>query len=218
LVDKDTWRHLDAGAAGTVAVAVDRTMLIRPTVAYSLEEALIEASREADLVLVEGFKGSSLPKILVASSLNEAKEQLSILHRVLAIYGKDLPVGENIDGVPILSDDEIASRLGAMVVEDLVKRLPGIDCGRCGYPSCKAMVKAILDGKTTLDSCKAMEEKDVSLIVDGIPIPLSGFPRELIRNVVVGMVRSLKGINLESIKHITLDVKLRSQHHQAGDS
>jgi len=40
-------------------------------------------------------------------------------------------------------------------IERIVNILPGINCGACGYGSCRALAEAIVQGKSSLDSCVA---------------------------------------------------------------
>lgn len=38
-------------------------------------------------------------------------------------------------------------------VNEIIKELPGLDCGVCGSPTCKALAEDIVQGKSTLDDC-----------------------------------------------------------------
>ncbi len=60
----DTERHLDAGAAVTIAVTPTRSVRMARDV--GLDHALAQLSRDGvDFAIVEGFKESSLPKIAI---------------------------------------------------------------------------------------------------------------------------------------------------------
>ena len=67
--NKDSWRLTQAGAEMTVITAPTQTALIRKT-NHQLEPEMIISTyfTELDLVLVEGFKESNLPKIEVCRS------------------------------------------------------------------------------------------------------------------------------------------------------
>jgi len=39
-------------------------------------------------------------------------------------------------------------------LQDIVSMLPGINCGNCGNPGCKAMAESILAEESRLTSCK----------------------------------------------------------------
>ena len=206
--DKDTWRHLKAGAEGSVALGADSLVVLRSGVNESVERALDEVPRDVDLVLVEGFKESALPKILVAQSLNEAEEQLERISNVFAVSGPfaDFGVEKLVKGLPVLGSDNITERVTRMVMDDQVKRLPGIDCKKCGYTSCKEMATMILKGEARLKDCLTLQASDVVFLADRVPVYLSDFPRSVVRNVVLGLVTSLKGVDLKT-RRIVLELR-----------
>ncbi|GGN09401.1 molybdopterin-guanine dinucleotide biosynthesis protein B [Halarchaeum nitratireducens] len=67
----DTHRHRSAGAARVVGVTPDLTASFRPVGKAdggpdaALDRALAEFGEDVDVVLVEGFSGSALPKVVV---------------------------------------------------------------------------------------------------------------------------------------------------------
>lgn len=42
------------------------------------------------------------------------------------------------------------------MVEDLIDKLPGLDCGSCGAPTCKALAEDIVRGEATLRDCAVL--------------------------------------------------------------
>ena len=40
-----------------------------------------------------------------------------------------------------------------MAIEKLQEELPGIDCGSCGAPTCRAFAEDIVKNQTTIDNC-----------------------------------------------------------------
>jgi len=65
---KDTSRHLKAGSSITLAVTSSEIVIIRKDLPVTLESALRQMPKELDYVLVEGFRESEYPKIIVADS------------------------------------------------------------------------------------------------------------------------------------------------------
>ncbi len=61
----DTYKHMQAGAYGTAVFSGHRFMVIKQETGMT-EERLWEMFPEADLILMEGFKGSRYPKIETA--------------------------------------------------------------------------------------------------------------------------------------------------------
>jgi molybdopterin-guanine dinucleotide biosynthesis protein MobB len=63
---KDSWRHLEAGSGATAIVSPDRLVLIKlATGEPDLKDAARLFGEEYDIILAEGFKQSSVPKIEV---------------------------------------------------------------------------------------------------------------------------------------------------------
>ena len=65
---KDTDRHLEAGSSITLAVTSSEIIVIRKDLPATLESALRQMPKELDYVLVEGFRDSQYPKIIVGTS------------------------------------------------------------------------------------------------------------------------------------------------------
>jgi molybdopterin-guanine dinucleotide biosynthesis protein B len=63
---KDSWRHLEAGSEATAVISPNRIVFIRPVTGETvLEEVTQMFGKEYDIILAEGFKVSSVPKIEV---------------------------------------------------------------------------------------------------------------------------------------------------------
>ncbi len=51
--------------------------------------------------------------------------------------------------------------------EEVMKNMPGANCGVCGYPGCSGLVDAIIEGKVTkVGSCKVIKADKKKIIVD----------------------------------------------------
>ncbi len=124
-VEKDTWRHLKAGAEGTIAAESNRLVILKPQTQTTLENALGEVPDGVDLILVEGFRRSDYPKILVAQSETEAEEQLDKINGVIAISGPvaNSRIQQSIRGVPVRSLEDLLENINYMVHENKVKPL-----------------------------------------------------------------------------------------------
>jgi len=63
---KDSWRHAQAGSDATVISAPDNVVIIRPVTGdLSLDEMAHVLGEDYDIILAEGFKQGSTPKIEV---------------------------------------------------------------------------------------------------------------------------------------------------------
>lgn len=67
----------------------------------------------------------------------------------------------NIEPYPVMKlDRDFKSALNKMArIEELLQSLPGIDCGACGAPTCRALAEDIVMGRTTLDGCIVQNRK-----------------------------------------------------------
>lgn len=66
------------------------------------------------------------------------------------IFFKDLPVYRPISR---LSDSMAESMRMMAEIQKLKEELPGIDCGSCGAPNCRAFAEDIVKKQTTLENC-----------------------------------------------------------------
>ncbi|MEE8400958.1 MAG: (Fe-S)-binding protein [Candidatus Hydrothermarchaeaceae archaeon] len=71
--------------------------------------------------------------------------------------------------------------------------LPGFDCGKCGFESCKDLSDAVAKGKAVIGDCTVLNAgKTVILKVSGRDVPLKSFVQDFIKGTTLGMIKSLK--------------------------
>ncbi|MHA2313687.1 MAG: molybdopterin-guanine dinucleotide biosynthesis protein B [Candidatus Hermodarchaeia archaeon] len=208
-IHKDTWRHIEAGASTVVAATPNELVSIKKIQAPSVEEALGEIPKDVDIILVEGFKKSKYPKVIVSQTMKDAETLMREIAGVFAISGfVTAKVQEKaIQGIPLLTQDELFIRVEEMLLHDIVNRLPGLNCGKCGYPLCDEFARALLGRENAIVQCIPMNEAQVILKVNDEPIYLSPFPATIIKNVVRGMISDLKGVDKHTIPKISLEIK-----------
>lgn len=216
--NKDTWRHFKAGASSVLALTSGEIIHIKMTEKPSLTQALEIIGNEVDIVLVEGFKDSTNAKILVGEKSSDVNNLLPKLENVIAISGKVTSNPYEIDkitgDVPILKIEKLLSLIEEMLIGETIKKLPGLNCKQCGYNSCMDMGKAILRGVASTDDCKTLMNTDVKLMIDNEIIHLSPFPRDFIKNVVIGMTKSLKGVELDNANFLELKINLHNSEKE----
>ena len=90
---KDTWRHAQAGAKTIVSASANEIATIEkiPLETISLD-ALIKRCKGNDIVFIEGLKKKvakrrSIPKIVVATTMDEAVNALEVYKPILAFSG-----------------------------------------------------------------------------------------------------------------------------------
>jgi molybdopterin-guanine dinucleotide biosynthesis protein B len=79
----DTWRHTQAGADSVIISSPYRVAIMKQVTDEWTLSQLIDLSRDADIILTEGYKKSDLPKIQVVREAR-SKEPLSGLENLIA--------------------------------------------------------------------------------------------------------------------------------------
>jgi len=185
----DTWRHAQAGSKTVVCISPDEVATLEKR-KLGLGEILLSL-RDLDFVILEGFGSvENLVKIMVARNEDEASE-----------LDDDFTVGFMGQGVgekTVLEPDDFKA-IADLVEQKALPPTAGLDCGDCGYGTCKEFVLAALAGKAPKNGCRPLFGR-VLLTVDGRRVPLKIFMQDLIAGTIAGMLTSLKGAKGEEIK------------------
>ncbi|NEZ46861.1 molybdopterin-guanine dinucleotide biosynthesis protein B [Clostridium niameyense] len=94
---KDTYRHAKAGASSVTISSPNKIAMIKKVQREWTLDELIELNSDADLVIVEGFKNSSKPKIEVVRS-KMYKNVISKKEHLIAIASD---ISHNVDNIPV---------------------------------------------------------------------------------------------------------------------
>jgi molybdopterin-guanine dinucleotide biosynthesis protein B len=198
---KDTWRHLEAGAVMTVASTSNEMVTITRTKNPTLKKALDAIYLKPDLIFVEGYKKSSYPKILCADTAEEAQAAAKEISNIVIVSGLIASNAEEKEKFeeefvknPVYDFEEVVSKLKEMMIDSILKNLPGLNCKHCGYDSCREFAKAILSGEATMRQCEVLATDIATLKVDGKTVPVGKFPQQIIRGVTLGVLETLKGV------------------------
>ncbi|MBN1954918.1 MAG: molybdopterin-guanine dinucleotide biosynthesis protein B [Anaerolineae bacterium] len=148
---------------------------------------------EADIVLVEGWKGGkTFPKIVcLREGLDDdGPDPVKDLFDGLAICAVG-PAGQ-VDGlaVPHFERDEVG--MIADLVAEKAFKLPNLDCGSCGRETCYDLAREIVAGSGSVEDCGALQPT-TEVKVDGQPMPMNPFIAEIVRSTILGMLSPLKG-------------------------
>jgi molybdopterin-guanine dinucleotide biosynthesis protein B len=192
---KDTWRHRQAGAQAS-AILHNKGVAHFHDSPQTVQEAA-QSLGNPDLIILEGFKHmETLPRILVPKNQDELEQLLNGLEIVVVSMESSL----NHSTVPVVHLDD-PERLADIVEDKAFHMLPGIDCGGCGYSGCKDLGKAVLRGEIEAGKC-VFEASLVRLKVNGRDVLLNRFTRNVLRNVVMGVLKTLK--DMDDPKNIEL--------------
>ena len=185
---------------GTV-VGVGRDGLLIRCLKPDWKEALAVVG-SADYVLFEGFHNIDVcPRVICAKSATDVAAQWTGLEIAITGPVADQPaVRRDLETryqVPVLSLEKGAYQLA----EEIARRaflLPGLNCGACGL-TCGQMAHAIVRGERTPNDCAALQAS-VKVRIDEADIPLNPFVQKILQNVIIGVLRELKGFRRGKIR------------------
>lgn len=127
-----------------------------------LEALEDERLSELDFIELNACPGGCVGGVLTVENPYVAKARVQRLRKYLPVSLNRLEDGEEAPGwngeleyvgVMKLSED-ISEAMRLMVELDKINdELPGLDCGACGAPSCRALAEDIVTGKAMLNDC-----------------------------------------------------------------
>ncbi|WP_456474689.1 molybdopterin-guanine dinucleotide biosynthesis protein B [Candidatus Pyrohabitans sp.] len=219
-VDKegsDTWKHARAGAGVVVGLSPNEAaFIVKTETELSVAEVLekLRSFGSFDFVLIEGFRKESYPKIVAASSEEDARSLVD--GATLAVSGVVAGSGEDVElGVPVIDATTQAKKLADLLegeelrLKSTVAGLPGLNCGECGSESCADMAARILRGERSLEDCVVLSAgKMAEIKISGREVPMGSFVQELVRSVVLGMVSTLKKADAEDGDVVEIKVRV----------
>jgi len=163
----------------------------------------VEALGPVDYVIFEGFKTlDTLPRIIVPRSETEVAE----LSNGLEVAVADIDLGLKEAGVPVVRLAD-APRL-ADIAESRGFLLAGMNCRGCGYETCKLMAEKVLSGAADASKCVWYSSR-TSIRVNGVEVPLNPFAQKMTREVILGLLRSLRETG--DPRHVEVEFDARSK-------
>jgi molybdopterin-guanine dinucleotide biosynthesis protein B len=186
---KDTWRYANAGASPVLSVAPNELTTIKKvdTTKYSLEQIAAETPDEVDIIILEGFKGlvgqnASVPKLVTAKTVNEISAALERYKNILA-FVTSIPDGKVETEIPFI---------------DALKET-------------EKLVDLVNNKIAVLVERKRKREENITIQIDEKFVPLGDFVQDIIRNAVLAMVSSLKGVKIKGEEKVSIVVKRLSR-------
>ncbi len=188
---KDTWRHGESGAGVVVASTSDETSFIMKA-GMSLDEMLriTDNMTSPDVIIVEGHKTEHIPKIVLGGMSIDGEDNVRRYD----------PTTDDFDGI-------LGYLTETIEVKKVYNKLPGMNCGKCGYDDCMDFAEAIFRGEKAVSDC-LMQGGFVRATVGGNEIPMGPFVQDIVSKTIFGMVASLKGVDYTTIDaDITIEIK-----------
>jgi molybdopterin-guanine dinucleotide biosynthesis protein B len=186
---KDTWRHAKAGASTVLSVAPNELTTIKKvgTTNYSLEQLIAEIPEEVDIIITEGFKSlvganASVPKLVAAKTVNEISEAMERYKNILA-FVTPVPSGKAETEIPFVDALKEPAKL----------------------------VELVNNKVEVLVERKRKRGEKITIQVNGEFLPLGDFVQDIIRNAVLGMVASLKGVKIKGEEKVSVVIRRLSR-------
>lgn len=216
---KDTWRHSRAGANPVASVSnIETAVLIRNGEDQFSPDQLFRFTSQINVIVLEGFSrlvldDKNIGKILCVRSREEDKELREKTKGKIIAVCSARPMGKPI--LKIKEDSPILVRRALTYVEreqkisKILSRLPELNCGKCGYSSCKEMAVAIHKRKARLSDCVTLKLRSklrTRITINDAEIPIQPFVSEIIRNTLLGMVSTLKGVSIKGNEEICVKI------------
>ncbi len=209
---KDTWRHSAAGADPVTVVSDIETIIKMKNGinGFPLDRMVkVAEENQADVLILEGFsslvlKDNRVGKIVCVKDLEEYVEFNESTGGEVLAFCSFQPLGE-----PVLNIEtgrlHLVERALRFIekrekISEILKKLAGLDCGKCGRATCEELAEEIYVGQASPNDCvplKLKSELKAKITIEGSEIPIQPFVSEIIRKSILGMVSALKGVDIE---------------------
>lgn len=189
---KDTHRLREAGANVVCAISGDLTAIYTDEI--DLDD-LLKQLESLDFVLLEGFSSrNDIPKVVVGEFDRDLENVVGRLGGEIRDLNHLIEILENMKKV-----------------NDILRDLPGADCGLCGFETCRELAERVARGEKVV--CRFRE---IEILVDGRKIPMNKFVRNLTARVIEALLDSLKNTEGRRIQ-IELRRTIEERSETLGD-
>jgi len=216
---RDTWRHAVAGANPVVSVSdMETAILIRDGVENFSFDGLFRFMPGVDIVLLEGFsklvlENEEVGKVFCVRDQEECEGYRQGVKGKIVAFCSRQPLKGPVLRIPEDRETLLKRVLNFIErerrVSEITEALAGLDCGKCGYRTCRELAVAISMKKAKLSDCLPLKLKprlETRITVNGVEVPIQPFVSRVIRNSILGMVSSLKGVSLKGDEKVRVEI------------
>ena len=168
-----------AGSGGDSAALLNEKYLAADgseNVIRGLEELEDERIRELDCVELNACSGGCVGGVLCVENGYVAKARLQRLRKYLPVSQNHLDGGvprdmewtEPLEFAPVLKLSQNLEEAMQMMeeIDVICEGLPGLDCGSCGAPSCRALAEDVVKGVARTSDCVFVMREQVKNVAD----------------------------------------------------
>jgi len=187
---KDTWRHAKAGARTVISVAPNEIATIRKadTTKLSLEQIVKECEDDAEIIILEGFRklieqDPTVPKIVAVKTTEEVLDASKRFKSILTF-------------------------VGSIPAEAAKLKIPYVDV----LKEQERLVDLVDEKVAALVERKRKHKEELKIQIDEHALPLNPFIQNFIRNTILAMVSTLKGVTIKGGESVSVIIKSLSRH------
>ena len=168
-----------AGSGGESAALLNEKYLAADgieNVIRVLEELEDERIRELDFVELNACSGGCVGGVLCVENGYVAKARLQRLRKYLPVsqnhlnggVPRDMEWTEPLEFAPVLKLSQNLEEAMQMMeeIDVICEGLPGLDCGSCGAPSCRALAEDVVRGAARTSDCVFVMREQVKNVAD----------------------------------------------------
>lgn len=141
-----------------------------------LEELEDERIRELDFIELNACSGGCVGGVLCVENAYVAKARLQRLRKYLPVsknhlrdeIPKRMNWQESLEFSPVLtlSEDLTEAMQMMMDIDAICEKFPGLDCGACGAPSCRALAEDVVKGLARESDCVFVLREEIQQMAD----------------------------------------------------
>jgi len=174
-------------------------------ISYDIDKILTSYVKTPIAIVLSPLKWRYGHNIVVVKNYNTYGKELDSYEAIINLCSNKGEMGRCKTTI-LRSYEDAVEWMFNKALDSLLRELPGANCGLCGYSLCKELAENVLYGREDISKCPLAI--DVKLLVNNNAIRLSPYPKSVIKEVILALVRSLKGVP-EDIKEVRLEVKLK---------
>lgn len=96
-----------------------------------------------------------------------------------------------------------------MKLDEILGKLPGLDCGDCGFADCREMAGQISSGSKDFADCVVIGAgRKVEIKVGGSHVPVGSFVQGFVAKTILGMVSALKRADIKPGDTVEIRVRV----------
>ena len=182
---KDTWRFIQAGANIVLSVAPKEITRIKKNKIKknTLEKIIGEIPDEIDVIIIEGFKklienNVTIPKIVATKNNQEIIDAVDRYKNIIAIVGSNQ---ENIKDTKIPFFNTLNDK--------------------------EKFINYVLKQISVLIERKKKRNQKITIKINEEILPLGRFVQDIIRNSVLAMITSLKGVKIKGEEKVSIIIE-----------